>query len=125
LDHFVGKRLESSTLACPAIAHIARGLRSGIRVEALAAELDWSRKRLARTFAQATGLEPRAFAGLARFERFARQLQAEPCLSLADAAVAAGYADQSHLTREVSRYAGTTPAALRRRLLPAGGGVRD
>jgi AraC-like DNA-binding protein len=125
LDGIVEERLTHSAAPCPSIQRIARGLASGVRVEALAEELDWSRKRLARTFAQATGLQPRAFSGLARFERFARQLQAQPAMALAEAAIAAGYADQAHLTREVVRYAGSTPAALRRQLLPDGGGVRD
>ncbi|UYY58403.1 AraC family transcriptional regulator [Sphingomonas sp. S2-65] len=125
LDTLIGDRLAAAADPSPAIAHIARRLRAGARVEAIATELGWSRKRLAETFKQATGLEPRTYAGLARFERFAARLQAGPALPLAQAAVAAGYADQPHLTREVARYASMTPAALRRHLLPDGGGVRE
>lgn len=100
-------------------------LRRRRRVEQVAADLGWSRKRLARRFRDAIGLHPRSFAGLARFERFAHALQADPAASLAHAAVDAGFADQAHLSREVARYAGLTPSALRARLIPDGGGVRE
>jgi AraC-like DNA-binding protein len=123
LDRSIRQRLAEGATPCATIAHVAAGLRAGRRVEALATELGWSRKRLARTFAQAMGVEPRAFAGLARFERFTDRLQAVPTLSLADVAVEAGYADQAHLTREVSRYSGMTPGQLRRLVLPDGGGI--
>ena len=63
--------------------------------------------------------------GLARFERFATALRAKPEQPLAQAALDAGYADQAHLTREVRRYADLTPAGLRAKLIPGGGGVRE
>ncbi|MEH3048451.1 helix-turn-helix domain-containing protein [Sphingomonas adhaesiva] len=125
LDDIVAARLSASAPQPPALHRIAAGLSAGIAVETLAGELGWSRKRLARTFFDAFGLHPRTFAGLARFERFAALLQGDPHLSLAAIAIDAGYADQAHLTREVRRFAEVTPAALRRQVIPAGGGVRD
>lgn len=125
LDRALRERLAESAAPCPAVAHVAAGLRAGRRVGSIASELGWSRKLLARTFGQAMGIEPRAFAGLARFERFAGRLQAAPSVPLAQAAVDVGYADQAHLTREVSRFAGMTPGELRRLVLPDGGGVRE
>lgn len=125
LDRFVTDRLAASELAEPALAFVLSRLAAGQRVQSLADEIGCSRKLLARRFKTETGLHPRAFIGLARFERFATLLQAEPHAALAGAAVAAGYADQAHLTREVARYAVATPAELRRRLIPAGGGIRD
>lgn len=93
-------------------------------VESAAEVLGWSRKQLARRVRDATGLLPRAFVRLSRFERFAAALQSAPGESLAEHAAAAGYADQAHLTRDVRRLAATTPADLRARLIPAAGGVR-
>ncbi len=107
------------------IRHISRLLARGERVERIAQDIGWSRKRLARRFRDATGLLPRSFAGLARFERFTKMLAAAPQIALADAAIAVGYADQAHLTREVGRFSAMTPGELRARLIPAGGGVRD
>ncbi|HWI84777.1 MAG TPA: helix-turn-helix domain-containing protein [Sphingomonas sp.] len=125
LDAFVTSRLAATPEADARIAFLLRGLACGERVETLADGLSWSRKRLAQHFRDATAMHPRTFAGLARFERFTGLLQAEPTIALAEAAIAAGYADQPHLTREAVRFAAMTPAELRRRLLPSGGGVRD
>ena len=124
LDTFLADRLRSAAEDDREIAHARHRLARGARVEAVAGDLGWSRKRLAQRFRDATGLHPRAFAGLARFERFTIALQADPGRSLAQAALDAGYADQAHLSREVMRYAALTPGALRRRLIPEGGGVR-
>ncbi|MDR6790659.1 AraC-like DNA-binding protein [Sphingomonas sp. BE138] len=125
LDEFVGDRLRSTAPRDPMTCFILSRLAKGQRVQSLVAEIGWSRRRLARHVQAEVGLEPRAFAGLARFERFANIMQAMPTLSLAEAALDAGYADQAHLTREVGRYAEMTPRELRNRLLPDAGGVRE
>ena len=125
LDDWVARRAGIARAADVEVDHARGRLKRGARVEAVAADLGWSRKRLAQRFRDAVGLHPRSFAGLARFERFATGLQARPDLPLAHAAQDAGYADQAHLTREVARYADLTPGELRARLIPAGGGVRE
>ena len=125
LDDLIANRLAASAPEEPVTAYLLARLSAGWRVEALATELGWSRKRLARHVRDRIGIEPRAFAGLARFERFSRLIQATPHTALAAAAIDVGYADQAHLTREVMRYARVTPGELRRRLIPKGGGVRD
>ena len=125
LDGFVAERAARARAADAEVEHARTALARGARVERVAGELGWSRKRLAHRFRDAMGLHPRAFAGLARFERFATALQARPDQPLAHAALDAGYADQAHLSREVKRYADLSPGALRARLIPAGGGVRE
>lgn len=125
LDTLIADRLAASEPGDPVTAYLMARLSAGWRVEALATELGWSRKRLARHLRDRIGMEPRAFAGLARFERFSKLIQAEPGTALAAAAIDVGYADQAHLTREVMRYAQVTPGELRRRLIPEGGGVRN
>lgn len=125
LDDFIARRAATAPAADAEVDHARGALARGRRVESLAADLGWSRKRLARRFHDAIGLHPRAFAGLARFERFTTALQARPDQPLAHAAIDAGYADQSHLTREVARYAGLSPGELRARLIAGGGGVRE
>ena len=94
-------------------------------IEALAGEIGWSRKHLANRFAAATGFTPQTYRRLARFERFAATLAAEPEGSLAMLAADAGYHDQAHLGRDVMAFGAMTPGELRRRLIPAQGGVRD
>ena len=125
LDHFVCNRLAEIDTGLDEAACLLAWLRKGRSVQRVADDLGWSRKRVAQRFFAATGLLPRAFARLVRFERFTALLQVQAGISLADAAAAAGYADQPHLTREVSRFAALTPRALRARIIPQGGGVRD
>ena len=123
LDAFLATRAEQARDADREVEHARARLADGLRVEAVALDLGWSRKRLAQRFRDATGLHPRAYACLARFERFATRLRTRPAQPLAEAALDAGYADQAHLSREVLRYADLTPAALRAKLIPEGGGV--
>ena len=125
LDDFLRRRFADAADADRPMDYLLAHLAARRGVQQVADELGWSRKRLARRFQDATGFLPREFAALARFERFAGLIQTEPETSLAELAIAAGYADQPHLTREVVRFADTTPAELRARLIPAGGGVRD
>jgi AraC-like DNA-binding protein len=75
---------------------------------ALAGEVGMSRFQLLRAFAHEIGLPPHAY----RMQRrvvLARQWIARG-VSLADAAAAAGFADQSHMTRAFVRLLGITPA---------------
>lgn len=67
---------------------------------------------LARTFRAHLGLSPGDYARQRRLER-ATDLMLRPNASLTDVAHAAGYADQSHLTRDFVRAAGLTPAKFR------------
>ncbi len=81
-----------------------------VRVDRLAVEVGWSRRRLWSRFRSQIGLPPKSAAKLVRFDNAAHRLAAG-----ADAArVAAdgGYADQSHLHRDVVAFAGATPATL-------------
>lgn len=85
----------------------ARGAR---RVDELAAELGWSRKRLWSRFGAQIGLSPKQAATLVRFDHAAHLLAAgEPP---ARVAALSGYADQPHLHRDVKALTGTTPAVV-------------
>lgn len=80
------------------------------RVDELAAESGWSRKRLWARFRSQIGLSPKRAATLVRFDRAAHHLAAGR--SPADVAAEVGYADQPHLHRDVRAFAGTTPAGV-------------
>lgn len=125
MDAFVERRMARGRAQDGEVEHARRRLARGEPVSTIVDDLGWSRKRLAQRFRDYTGLLPRQYAGLARFERFTTALAANPHMSLAAAAVDAGYADQAHLTRKVNRFAALSPAALRARLVPGGGGVRE
>ncbi|MCV7315263.1 AraC family transcriptional regulator [Mycolicibacillus parakoreensis] len=84
--------------------------RGSVRVEDLAAELGWSRKRLWTRFRSQIGLAPKRAAKLVRFGHAAHRLAAGE--SAAQVAAACGYADQSHFHREVLAFTAMTPTTL-------------
>jgi AraC-like DNA-binding protein len=84
--------------------------RGRVRVEQLAAEAGWSRKRLWSRFRSQIGLTPKRAAQLIRFDHAAHRLAAGHSAALV--AAESGYTDQSHLHRDVKTFAGVTPAAV-------------
>jgi AraC-like DNA-binding protein len=81
-----------------------------VRVEELAAEAGWSRKRLWSRFRSQIGLTPKRAAQLVRFDHAAHRLAAGHGAALV--AADSGYADQSHLHHDVMAFAGMTPTAV-------------
>lgn len=97
---------ESGPLAREAHANVA----------ALASALRQSPRSLRRRFARDAGVSPKTWLTLHRIDRVLR----DPGLgdarrTLADLAYAHGYADQSHLSREIARWTGSKPSELRLR----------
>jgi AraC-like DNA-binding protein len=84
--------------------------RGCLRVERLAAEAGWSRKRLWSRFRSQIGLTPKRAAQLIRFDHAAHRLAAGDSAALV--AAETGYTDQSHLHRDVMTFAGVTPKAV-------------
>lgn len=81
----------------------------GIGLAELAEQVGLSRFHLSREFAAAVGVPPHRYAVNLRVDHARRLLAAgEP---IASAAVAAGFADQSHLNRHFARLAGLTPGS--------------
>ncbi len=89
-------------------------LGESITLESLAGVAGFSPSHFTTLFRRATGLAPHQFLMERRVER-ARTLLAGTRLSIAEVAVLAGFADQSHLTRTFKRVAGVTPRLARRR----------
>ncbi|MQA77286.1 MAG: helix-turn-helix domain-containing protein [Streptosporangiales bacterium] len=84
--------------------------RETVRVDRLATELGWSRKRLWSRFHAQIGLPPKRTAKLVRFDHAAHRLVAGR--DAARVAADGGYTDQSHLHRDVMAFAGVTPATV-------------
>ncbi|MFD4613486.1 helix-turn-helix domain-containing protein [Streptomyces sp. NPDC058440] len=109
----LARRVEAGPRVDPEVAFAWGQLvahRGAVRVERLAAEAGWSRKRLWSRFRSQIGLNPKRAAQLVRFDDAAHRL-ATGC-SAAQVAAEAGYADQSHLHRDVRAFAGVTPTAV-------------
>jgi AraC-like DNA-binding protein len=89
-------------------------------VGGLCATLALSERQLRRRFDDAVGYGPKTMQRVLRFRKVLTQLTVTPQADLAALAAQFGYSDQAHLTRETSRLAGLSPAALARTLRPAG-----
>ncbi|MER6952152.1 helix-turn-helix domain-containing protein [Nonomuraea sp. NPDC000554] len=113
IDALLARRHEAGAPVDPEVAWawdrivVGRGL---VRVDGLAAEVGWSRKRLWSRFRSQLGLPPKRAAKLVRFDHAAHRLVAGE--GAARVAADGGYADQSHLHRDVMAFAGVTPATV-------------
>jgi AraC-like DNA-binding protein len=84
-------------------------------VQQLSGCLGVSSRQVQRRFVAAVGYGPKTLQSILRFQRLLHLASAAPVArGLAHVAVDAGYADQAHMTREVHRLSGLTPAKLLR-----------
>ncbi|WID98790.1 AraC family transcriptional regulator [Bosea vestrisii] len=91
---------------------IEDGLAGEIDLQGLAAAASVTRFQVIRDFKKLTGSTPATFIRDRRLRRANRLIQEG--LSLADAAFAAGFADQSHLSRSFRAVHGITPGMFRK-----------
>lgn len=109
----LGRRLAARRPVDPEVARTWRRTlvsRGRARVDGLAAEVGWSRKRLWSRFRSQLGITPKRAARLVRFDHAAHLLAAgHPASSVA---TESGYVDQSHLHREVKTFTGLTPTVV-------------
>ena len=106
------RRLRTVAAPPPAVREAVRMLDKGEATVAEAAARTFvSERALQRRFAHDIGYGPKLLQRVLRFQRFMRELAA-PRAELARAALLAGYADQSHVSRETRRLAGLTPRQL-------------
>ncbi|MFJ1928113.1 MULTISPECIES: helix-turn-helix domain-containing protein [unclassified Streptomyces] len=109
----LGRRLDARPPHDPEVAAAWSRMLTGrgrVRVDDLASEVGWSRERLWSRFRSQVGLAPKPAARLVRFDHAAHLLAAGE--AAATVAAATGYADQSHLHREVRAFTGVTPTAV-------------
>jgi AraC family transcriptional regulator len=84
-----------------------------LSLETIAAEFDLSVSHFSRAFRISTGLPPHQWL-LQQRVKVAKQLMTVRDLSLAEIALSAGFANQSHFTRVFSAVVGVSPGAWRR-----------
>ncbi|MEW2811262.1 helix-turn-helix domain-containing protein [Streptomyces massasporeus] len=109
----LGRRLSARPSLDPEVAAawwLMLTSRGRVRVDSLANEVGWSRKRLWSRFRSQIGLTPKHAARLVRFDHAAHLLAAGN--AAAQVAAASGYVDQAHLHREVKAFTGVTPTAV-------------
>ncbi|MEU9346735.1 helix-turn-helix domain-containing protein [Streptomyces sp. NPDC048278] len=112
-DALLARRYEAGPPVDPEVAwawHRIVDSRGLARVDGLATEVGWSRKRLWSRFRSQLGLPPKRAVKLVRFDHAVHRLVAGE--GAARVAADAGYADQSHLHRDVMAFTGATPATM-------------
>jgi AraC-like DNA-binding protein len=125
LDGFLARRLEAARAPAPSVEHAwwrLVGTHGATPVERLAEEVGWSRRHLFARFREHTGLPPKVFARILRFQRAAALMARADGPSLCEIALGCGYYDQAHLNRDFREFAGRTPSELMAARLPKGSG---
>jgi AraC-like DNA-binding protein len=117
LQDAVRQRLPVAPALDPIVQHVVQAVRrapgcSPAGVAHLADAVGLSERQLHRRCCAALGYGPKTFVRIVRFQRFLAAARAAPPRTLAHLAAHSGYADQSHLTREVRRLAGLPPSEL-------------
>ncbi|MER6763176.1 MULTISPECIES: helix-turn-helix domain-containing protein [Amycolatopsis] len=108
LDDFLLPRILSGpALPRPVRAAWHRLTAGPARVDAVAAEIGWTRQHLTVRFREQIGLSPRTVGRIARLHRAVSLLPS--ARSWAELAIRCGYADQSHLNRDFRSLTGCTP----------------
>jgi AraC-like DNA-binding protein len=90
--------------------------RGALRIDRLTDDLGWSRKRLAAHARDAFGLTLKRLARIARFHHAIDLANSTDRPDWAGIAVDCGYADQSHLVRDFTTFAGAAPERWRNNL---------
>lgn len=109
----LARRRRSSFRIDPEVADAWRRIRAvhgRLSIGDLPDRYGWSRTRFWNRFKSQIGVTPKRAAVIVRFDRALRRLGTTA--SVAEIAAEIGYADQSHLHREVLKFTGHTPGAI-------------
>ena len=113
------RRLRDVGRQHPAVTRVVDYLEASagpVSLDSLAGLVQLSKSHLVRLFRTQMGLPPHAYLLRIRVSRACSFLAAG--MPIAEAAHAAGFADQSHLTRHFKYYLGLTPGAYVRSMRP-------
>ncbi|WP_343067837.1 helix-turn-helix domain-containing protein [Chitinophaga varians] len=69
-------------------------------------------RQLERQFLKHTGISPKAFANIVRYQTVHQHIRKNPDSSLLQIAFDYGYYDHSHLTNEIRKYTGKAPSSI-------------
>ena len=91
------------------VAHAALQLARGHGVAEVARCSGYSARHFAACFEEFSGLRPKQFSRLARFQRLLGLAHGDGAADWSQCALTAGYADQAHMAREFRSFAALTP----------------
>jgi len=78
-------------------------------VQELVKLIGFSERQLERKFKRQVGITPKILSRIMRFQKFLALTKTQDLKTLADAALACGYYDQSHFIRDFTRFSGVSP----------------
>lgn len=108
---WMGRRSIESSAVDVALAAIDRNIHS-VSIESVASQVGVSRRQLERHFLRDVGTSPKTYARIRRWKYTFDLLRTQRNMALADIAQVAGYADQSHMSRDFRHYAGQSPRSF-------------
>jgi AraC-like DNA-binding protein len=117
LDYALVALLSKSPPEINYVDHVVRYIERAhgdVRISEVASTFGKSRRQLERLFLETVGVPSKFFSMIARRNRAANLITSQPKRTLADIATDAGYADQSHMSRDFARLAGISPGRLLR-----------
>jgi AraC-like DNA-binding protein len=113
LRQFVpGRGLSKTARRCAAAASRISASGGLIRVSALCDELGVTTRHLQRSFSEITGLTPKRYGRIVRFNRAFRALAAARPAELSRVAIDSGFYDYAHFAHEVFAHTGYYPREL-------------
>ncbi len=113
-DRFFAARCAPPGHALLPVVNDIVALKGNVSVKELTAAHYITERQLERHFRYHTGLTPKLFINIIRYQSASRLiLEEHPARSLSDIALESGYYDQAHLSREIKKYGGVAPTALR------------
>ena len=112
METLLARRLPQVHGLHPAVARGLRDLHAGASVQDTVRQSGYSHRRFIELFRDTTGLAPKLYSRVLRFQGVLRRLPAAP--DVARLAYECGYSDQAHFQRDFRAFAGLTPQAWRR-----------
>lgn len=110
LDWLARQPIEPSAVDF-ALAVIDRNI-DNVSIERVASQVGVSRRQLERLFLRDVGISPKTYARIRRWQYTFGLLRTGRSMALADIAQVAGYADQSHMTRDFRHFSGQSPRSV-------------
>jgi len=83
-----------------------------VSVDAMATRYGVSRRRFGREFSEATGLPPKLYARISRFQSLVHALLSADVSRWASVSLSAGFYDQAHMINEFHAFAGSAPTTF-------------
>jgi AraC-like DNA-binding protein len=86
-------------------------------IASVSSQLGFSHKHFIDLFRRETGLTPKLFCRIRRFQQVLIEVQARTEIDWADVACSCGYFDQSHLVHDFAKFSGLKPSVYPKRCL--------